>query len=122
MQEIKKIKKLSVANIAGLIYALFGFIISFAASIYALVLVLLEKQTAGKLLIYISTSLGLNFLIALAVALIAGAIGWLVGLIAAAFYNFLAKNIGGVKIDLADEAGQAAVFKPEEKKQELFKY
>jgi hypothetical protein len=132
MQEIKKIKKLSLANIVALLYALFGFIASFATSIYALVVVINEKETAGKFWSFIGTNIGLGFLIALAAAIIAGAVGWLLGLIIAACYNYLAHQVGGVKVELADESGQAQVFKTEEKKssfvkateskQELFKY
>lgn len=124
MQEIKKIKKLSIANIVALLYALFGFVASFAASIYALVVVITQKETAGKIYLYLLTNIGLGFLIALAAAIIAGAVGWLLAFVAAAFYNFLAKNIGGVKVELAEEASTfGEVKKPEEpKKQELFKY
>jgi hypothetical protein len=120
--EIKKIKKLSIANIVALLYALFGFVASFAASIYALVVVITEKETTCKIYLYVLTNIGLGFLIALAAAIIAGAVGWLLALVAAAFYNFLAKNIGGIKVELADETGKAPVIKVEEKKQELFKY
>lgn len=77
---------------------------------------------AGHLAEYIFINLGLDFIISLAVAIAFGLAGWLVGLIMAGFYNYLAREIGGVKVDFADEAGQAAVIKTEEKKQELFKY
>jgi|GEM_PF-1604029 hypothetical protein len=125
MLEVKKISKLSLANIAALLYALFGFIVSFTALIYTLIKVILEKETAGKLAQYIFINLGLDFLIALGVAVIAGIIGWLVGLIAAAFYNFLAREIGGIKIEFLDETSVAPVTKAEstlKDKQELFKY
>jgi ABC-type sulfate transport system permease component len=119
--EIKKIKKLSLANIVALFYALFGFVVPLAALVHALVKVIYEKETAGKLTSYIFINLGVDFLISLAVAVGAGIIGWLIGFIMAGFYNFLAREIGGVKIELADEAGQK-IIKTEEKKQEFFKY
>jgi hypothetical protein len=122
MQEIKKINILSSANIAGLIYALFAFAATFASLVYSLAVLVMHKQTNDKVYLFLATNLGLDFLIGLTAALLAGAIGWLIGLIAAWFYNFLAKSIGGIKIEIADEAGQAVAFKPEEKKQELFKY
>ncbi|HTX86751.1 MAG TPA: hypothetical protein VMC41_01630 [Candidatus Nanoarchaeia archaeon] len=122
MTEIKKIKKLSLANIVALLYALFGFIASFAASIYSLVIVLAQKQTAGKLLVYICTNLGLGFLIALAAAIIAGAAGWLLGFVSAGFYNFLAKSIGGVKIEMAEETFGEVKKVEEVKNNQLFKY
>jgi ABC-type Fe3+ transport system permease subunit len=132
MFEIKKVKKLSVANIAALLYAFFGFVGSFIASVYSLVIFVHEKNLDQKLAMYILTNLGLGFLIALAAAVIAGIFGWLLGIIAAAFYNFIAKTISGIKVELADEAGQALTLKTEEKKssfakatedkQELFKY
>jgi hypothetical protein len=122
MLEIKKIKKIPAANIIALLYAAFGFIASFTTSIYSLVLAVAHHNVSGKAFIYISTNVGLGFLIALAVAVIAAVFGWLLGIIGAAFYNFISKNIGGIKIELADEASQVLVFKTEEKKQELFKY
>jgi hypothetical protein len=122
MFEVKKIKKLSLANIAALLYGLFGFIISFATLICALVKVILEKNITDQLAKFIFMNLGLDFLLSLAAAIIAGVIGWFIGLIASGFYNFLAKNIGGVKIELSDETGIAPAVGMEEKKQKLFKY
>jgi hypothetical protein len=120
--EIKKIKKLSLANIAALLYALFGFATSFGASIYFLVKVIAENNISEKLPIYIATNIGLGFLIALAAAIIAGLVGWLMGFISAGFYDFIVKTTGGIKIELADETGAIVTMRPEEKKQELFKY
>jgi hypothetical protein len=122
MFEIKKIAKLPLANIAALLYALFAFAGSLIVSIYSLIVFIQTKNISGKTAGYILTNLGLDFLIALAAAIIAGIIGWLFGIIAAAFYNFIAKNIGGIKIELSDEFGQAMIVKPEIKNQELFKY
>ncbi|MDD4902334.1 MAG: hypothetical protein PHE24_04300 [Patescibacteria group bacterium] len=130
MQEIKKIKKLSLANIIALIYALFGFVASFSVTIYSLLTVITQKPMADKLLIYMATNLGLGFLIALAAALIAGIMGWLLGLVIAACYNYLARQIGGVKVELTEETvGEGTKEKPAfakatagKEKQELFKY
>ena len=122
MFEIKKIKILSAANIAALLYALFGFAGSLIASGYSLVIFVRNNNINNKMALYILTNIGIDFLIALAAAVIAGIFGWLLGLIAAAFYNFIAKNIGGIKIELADEANQPPVMKTENTKQELFKY
>lgn len=120
--EIKKIKKLSLAGIAASLYALFGFIITFSIFIYSLSKVILEKETSGKLAGYIFINLGLDFLISLAVAVGASIVGWVIGFLVSGFYNFSAGSIGGVKIEMADESGRTVVLKPEEKKQELFKY
>jgi hypothetical protein len=122
MQEIKKIKKLSLANIVALLYALFGFVASFSVTIYSLVTVITQKPMADKLLIYMATNLGLGFLIALAAALIAGAIGWLLGLVIAACYNYFAGQIGGVKVDLAEETAGEKKKVEEVKNNQLFKY
>ena len=122
MLEIKKIKKLSLANIAALVWALFGFVISFGFSTYALVIVILEKQTAGRLPLFIATNLGLGFLVALTTAVLAGGLGWLLGIVVAAFYNFLAREIGGFQFDLGEDALQNQIIIKEEKKQDLFKY
>jgi hypothetical protein len=122
MFEIKKIAKLPLANIAAMLYALFGFAGSLIVSIYSLIIFIREKNINGKTAGYIFTNLGLDFLIALAAAIIAGIIGWLLGIIAAAFYNFIAKNIGGIKIELTDENNQAPTIKPDNIKQDLFKY
>ena len=127
--EIKKIKKISLANIAGLLYALFGLITSFSVSIHFLIIIIREKQIAGKLAIYILTNLGLAFLIAIAAAIIAGAIGWLLGFITAIFYNFIAREIGGVKVELAEDSislikAESTAIKPAAEKinKDLFKY
>jgi uncharacterized membrane protein len=120
--EIKKIKKISLANIVALLHVFFAFIISFGIFIYLLVKIVLEKEMADKLVKYIFVNLGLDFLISLGVAVAIGVVGWIIGFIAAGMYNFFAREVGGAKIEFVDETGAAMVMKTEEKKQELFKY
>jgi hypothetical protein len=122
MQEIKKIKKLSLANLAAFLCAFFAFIIIFSVFIGLIARVVREKETAGKLAKFIFINLGVDFLISLGAAIAVGIAAWVIGFLAAAFYNFIAKNIGGVKVEIIDEVGEAAVLKTEERKQELFKY
>ncbi|HTW96916.1 MAG TPA: hypothetical protein VMD74_04645 [Candidatus Methylomirabilis sp.] len=122
MQEIKRIKKLSLAKIVALAWALLAFIISFGFFIYSLVKIILEKNITSRLAYFIAVNLGLAFLSSLVVAIIAAAIGWLIGLLVSSWYNFIAREIGGVKIELAEEESETEEVIIIEKKQELFKY
>lgn len=128
--EIQRIKKISFANIVALLHAFFAFIIVFGSFIYLLLKVIVEKDMAGHLAKYIFINLGLDFLVSLGVAAAAGAIGWVLGVITAGFYNFFAREIGGVKVDFIDETDSAFINQSlafnrsagDKEKQELFKY
>lgn len=120
MQEIKKIKKISLANIAALLAAFFGFIAVFGAWIVFLVMALNRGGLNVPFWKFIFVNIASALFFALAAALAAAILGWIIGLLAALFYGFLAKEIGGIKIELEDRGTDG---KPAEtKKQELFKY
>jgi hypothetical protein len=128
--EIKKIKKFPFANITAFLYAIFAFLVTFGIFIYLLLKVILEKEMAGHLVEYIFINLGLDFLISLGVAVAAGVAGWIFGVIAAGMYNFFAREIGGVKVEFAEETDGAFINQKstfakttvDKEKQELFKY
>ena len=111
-----------MAKIVALAWALLAFIISFGFFIYSLVKIILEKNITSRLAYFIAVNLGLAFLSSLVVAIIAAAIGWLIGLLVSSWYNFIAREIGGVKIELAEEESETEEVIIIEKKQELFKY
>jgi membrane associated rhomboid family serine protease len=121
MQELKKIKKISLANITGLIYAVVGFLSVLFFSLYSLIKFAIGKNIDKTFFAWFFTNIGLDILISLAAALVVGIFGWIAGILTAALYNFFAREIGGIKIELAEE-----VIKPkniiETKNNELFKY
>ena len=121
MQEVKKIKKISLANIVGSLYASVGFLSSLGLSLYSLIKFAFGKSIDKTFFVWFFSTLGLNILISLAVAAGLLVFGWLAGALMAILYNFFAREIGGVKIDLAEEE----CFKQkniENNKQDLFKY
>ncbi|MFA5247640.1 MAG: hypothetical protein WC415_00110 [Patescibacteria group bacterium] len=121
MQEIKKIKKLSLANIVGPIYAVIGFLSSFGFSFYSLIKFAVGKNIDRTFFVWFFSTLGLGILISLATALAVGVLGWIMGILIAGFYNFFAREIGGIKIELGEEIIKSKNI-IETKNNELFKY
>jgi hypothetical protein len=121
MHEIKKIKILSLANIVALICGSVAFL---SAEIFYChsVISAASRGSFKFFLVLILVNFGLGFLISLFFALITGMAGWIIGILSAWFYNFFACEIGGVKIEFADEAIVSSDESPKIDKQKLFKY
>ncbi len=113
MQEIKKVKKISVANIFSLTSSLAAFLAVFAFYSYAIILALKAGQTAKPLYKFILFNVSLGLVSSLFAAFLAGLVAWIFGIILAGLYNTMAKKSGGLKIEI-----DGLPERPEEKKQE----
>lgn len=98
--EIKKIDKFSLAKVLGLIYGLIGLIMALFVAVMTMLNIIWQKDFAGSVIIVSLFNLGAGLLLGVITALIGGAFGWIIGLVIAAIYNFLAKKVGGVKVSL----------------------
>jgi len=103
MKEIKRIKLLSLANMAGAIYFVIGGTISFAVYIFSLANSLISGNFLAPLWKFILFNFGIALWIGFYSALLTGIIGWLLGLISGWLYNIFTKKIGGLKIELEEE-------------------
>lgn len=97
MLKINKIDVMSFAKILGAIPALFGFILGLLIAIFSL-------QTIGGLMeIHYFEVFGFPFLSGIAAVIFLpifyGLFGFMGGVIIAVLYNFLAKRIGGAKLE-----------------------
>jgi hypothetical protein len=124
MQKVKKIGILSLANIVSLICSSLAFLS--VEVFYGLSVISAASRGNFKAsLILILVNFGLGFLISFFTALIAGAVGWIIGVLVAGLYNFFAHEIGGVKIDFTDTNGETVDVSKNDKEvtnKKLFKY
>ncbi len=104
MQEIKKIDKVSLAKITALIYGLIGFIITVLIAVSTMINIIMQQDFAGSVLMVTLFNSGAGLLLGVLSALLAAAMGFIIGFIAAAIYNIFAKKGGGIKVELAEVA------------------
>ncbi len=102
MKEIKKINKISLANVTAMIYGVVGFFVSVCVFVFSLTSAVIGDGSRGSLIGFVFFNIGLTLLVALIVSIITSIIGWLVGLLLAIFYNMFASRLGGIKIELKD--------------------
>ena len=93
MREIRKIDLMSYGKIMAAIMAIFGFVMGLVVSIAALFAGSLSTATFGFAAVF-------GVLAIILLPIIYAIIGFVMGIIGAAIYNFIASKIGGVKIDL----------------------
>jgi len=102
MKEIKRIKNLSLAKITAAIYGLVGFYIAIAVAILTMTNIVIRGDFSGSVLLITLFNLGVGILIGLATAVATAIVGWVIGFLAAAFYNMFARRLGGIKFDLIE--------------------
>ncbi len=120
MLEIKKIKKISLANVFAFFQAVAGFLLVFGFYSYALLAALKTGQTADPLSKFIWFNVGVAFLSALFTAFFSALAGWLIGFAAAGLYNLLASRSGGLKVEVDGLA--EAPPQEREKQEKLFPF
>ncbi len=108
MKEIKRIKNLSLAKITAAIYGLVGFYIAIAVAILTMTNIVIRGDFSGSVLLITLFNLGVGILIGLATAVATAIVGWVIGFLAAAFYNMFAKRLGGIKFDLIESEEKSA--------------
>ena len=100
---IKRVGPLSVAKIAGVIYAVLGLLIGVAIAMFSLMGMALSSlqrsmpENAFSPLLGVAMGLGAI----VACPIFYGGIGFLFALIGAWIYNVVASKIGGIEIDIA---------------------
>jgi hypothetical protein len=92
MKVVRRVGVLSVANIYGLVMVFLGLIYGL---VYAFLGFAVEKIGDME-----GFGFGLGFFIIIVLPIAYGALGWIFGLIGAALYNWVARLIGGVRIEL----------------------
>jgi hypothetical protein len=95
---LRKIGVLSLAKIAAVIYAFLGLIIGVIVAIALFVGAIAGSMFSDSLSPVIGLLLGLGAIILLPIFY--GALGFLIGVITSALYNWIAKFIGGVVLEL----------------------
>ena len=121
MTEIKKIDKISLADIVGLLYAVFGFFATIIIFAYTLISSLSKGEVAQPLVKFIFLNIGVGIWAGVMAAIIAGIAGWIIGFFAGMFYNLLVKRFGGIKVELK-ELSFTSVGDIIKEKEEFFKY
>lgn len=102
VKEIKSINKNSLAKITALIYGLAGFFIALTVAISTMANIMTQKDFSGSVILVTLFNLGAGLLLGVLSALVTALIGWLIGYIVAGIYNWFAKKVGGIKIELTD--------------------
>jgi hypothetical protein len=124
MQKVKKIGILSLANISALICGSLAFLS--AAVFYCYSVISAASRGNFKFsIVLILVNFGLGFLISLFSAIIAGAAGWITGVLVAWLYNFFTREIGGLKIEFVDTNRETVDVSKNDKEvtnKKLFKY
>lgn len=109
VKEIKSINKKSLANITALIYGLVGFFIALAVAISTMANIMMQKDFSGSVILVTLFNVGAGLLLGVLSSLVTALIGWLIGYITAGIYNWFARKVGGIKIEIADIAEGAEV-------------
>ena len=98
MIEVRKVNKISLANVVGFFYGILGFFTSIIMSILVVFNIILQDDFVGSGAAVSVFNLGAALLLGLLMFVVVGAIGWVVGFVAGALYNFFAERAGGIKI------------------------
>lgn len=114
MKEIKRFKKITLANITAAIYGLVGFFIALGVAIFAMANIIMQKDFVGSIIVVTLFNIGTGLLLGIIVALFTAVIGWIVGYITAGVYNMFAKRFGGVVFELDDVQEKEKVEEREE--------
>lgn len=102
MKEIKSINKNSLAKMMALIYGLAGFFIALTVAVSTMANIIMQKDFSGSIILVTLFNLGAGLLLGVLSALITALIGWLIGYITAGIYNWFARKVGGIKIELTE--------------------
>ena len=106
MKEIKNINKKSFAKIIALVYGLVGFFVSLVVAISSMANIIAQKDFQGSVILVTLFNMGAGLLLGVLTALLTSLIGWVVGYVSAGIYNWFAKKVGGIKVELTDEASE----------------
>lgn len=91
---VKRVNPLSLAKVAGVLYALLGLLIGGIFSVVGIIAGTLMPEDAGPM----GMLFGVGAIIALPIFY--GVLGFIMSLIMAALYNLVAGMVGGIEVDL----------------------
>jgi hypothetical protein len=91
---VTRVGPMSVARIAGVLYALMGLIIGLIISMASVLGVMGPGQSPG-----IATGIAMGAAAVFVLPILYGFFGFLITLIGAAMYNALASTVGGIEIE-----------------------
>ncbi|MDD5071826.1 MAG: hypothetical protein PHQ42_03770 [Patescibacteria group bacterium] len=112
MKEIKRIKNFSLAKITAAIYGLVGFFTAIAVAIITMANIIIREGASGSVFLIALFNLGMGILIGLATAAASAIVGWIIGFLTSAFYNMFSERLGGIKLDLEEEAKEDETPRP----------
>lgn len=117
-KEIKRIGKISLANVVAMFYGIIGFFVACFTFIFSFGSALIYGEGNGSFLGFIFFNIGVAILLGLIVSIITAICGWILGLLIAIFYNMFASRLSGIKIELEDivEKEEKVEKKKEEKR------
>lgn len=119
MIEIKKIKKISLANACAFLSAVFAFVLVSGFYGYALVAAIRTGKTAQPLSEFIWFNVGVGLLSGVFAAFLTSLLIWSLVFLFSGLYNIFAKRSGGVMVDLE---GLPKVDQAEDKQERLFPF
>jgi len=101
MQEIKRIKNITLARVVAVFYAIVSFLVTIVVAISAIVNIITQGDFTGSIAVVIFFNLGGGVLLGLVASILIGSFGWIIGYISAVFYNLFARKYGGLKVEIA---------------------
>ena len=102
MKEIKNIDKASLAKITALFYGFIGFFMALIVAIATMTNIITNRDFQGSVILVTLFNVGAGLLLGIITAFFTAAIGWVFGFISAGVYNWFAKKMGGVKVELTE--------------------
>ena len=106
MEEVKRIKILSLAKITAAVCGLAGFLVVLLVATSPFVNTISQGNLIGSLSVAVFLDLGVGVLVSLIFGAIAGVFGFFCGFIIAYLYNIFAGRLGGIKIELEEEKNE----------------
>jgi hypothetical protein len=103
MTEIKSISKTTLAKIIGAVYGVIGFFTSIVLALMVGGNIISQASFTGSGLSVFVFHFAAGILIGLLVFILCAAFGWLLGYALAVIYNFTARKIGGIKIEIEEK-------------------
>lgn len=102
MNKIKRVGVFSAAKICAVFMALFGLIIGILSMFLGMILNSILKMFSGMMPITIPDFSAYSIYAIIALPIAYAIAGFVMGIIYALLYNFTAKIVGGLKIELAE--------------------
>lgn len=112
-KEIKNLDKKSLAKIMALVYGLIGFFTALVVAISSMANIIMQKDFQGSVILVTLFNIGAGLLLGVLTALLTALVGWVAGYIMAGIYNWFARKVGGIKMELEDETEEAEEMAPE---------